>query len=347
MIASSKTAGSVRRAHAAALASAATASLPATNSCDDENADDEDGCSPICQLEPGFACDGEPSLCTPTVCGDGDPEGSEQCDNDVVTTGAPSPFDGCSAQCTWEPDCGCDGCDDVCGDGMKFTTEDCDDGNLNNGDGCNSDCEFEPGYSCVDEVFDGHPAVRWQRQPAVPSLAASYTAISAATTAVAAPAARVRRTRILILALSRSAMCACRASLSRISATRASRSTTPPCSSASSAGRTMNGAAPVAATSGPLSVAQIEDRFEEWYTDAAANVRIPRTLFSAQAMPMDLNSTTPASIRLMARATATSPSRARRWNAQLSLHQRDALLVSTTRAGKCWSSGAMMTSGYS
>ena len=123
--------------------------------CDDgDTGNDIDGCSATCQLQPGFACEGEPSVCTPTECGDGDPEGSEQCDNDVALAGqTPLPFDGCSSTCTWEPDCGCDGCADVCGDGMKFETEDCDDGNLSDGDGCDSDCNFEPGYDCTDQVF--------------------------------------------------------------------------------------------------------------------------------------------------------------------------------------------------
>src|SRR5699024_9741992 len=39
--------------------------------CDDGNRDDGDGCSARCQLEHGFRCAGQPSRCSPTVCGDG------------------------------------------------------------------------------------------------------------------------------------------------------------------------------------------------------------------------------------------------------------------------------------
>jgi cysteine-rich repeat protein len=38
-------------------------------------------------------------------------------------------------------------CEDTCGDGLVFRTE-CDDGNLNNNDGCSSTCFFEPGFEC-------------------------------------------------------------------------------------------------------------------------------------------------------------------------------------------------------
>ena len=34
-------------------------------SCDDENLVPGDGCDPACRSEPGFACSGEPSSCTP------------------------------------------------------------------------------------------------------------------------------------------------------------------------------------------------------------------------------------------------------------------------------------------
>ena len=35
--------------------------------CDDGNADDGDGCSALCQVEPGFVCTGQPSVCTPDL----------------------------------------------------------------------------------------------------------------------------------------------------------------------------------------------------------------------------------------------------------------------------------------
>ncbi len=39
-------------------------------------------------------------------------------------------------------------CEEICGDGKKFYLE-CDDGNLVNGDGCNSNCRVERGWTCV------------------------------------------------------------------------------------------------------------------------------------------------------------------------------------------------------
>ncbi len=49
-------------------------------------------------------------------------------------------FDGCSATCQLEPSCpGTTGCTSSCGDGIVLgANEQCDDGNLRNGDGCSS-----------------------------------------------------------------------------------------------------------------------------------------------------------------------------------------------------------------
>jgi len=75
-----------------------------SESCDDGNAADGDGCSSACGWEPGWACDwSSPSACHPTVCGDGLLEGSESCD-DGNTLGA----DGCSDTCALEPLSVCD-----------------------------------------------------------------------------------------------------------------------------------------------------------------------------------------------------------------------------------------------
>jgi cysteine-rich repeat protein len=38
----------------------------------------------------------------------------------------------------------------ICGDGDKKGTEQCDDGNLISGDGCNSTCGIELGWVCTD-----------------------------------------------------------------------------------------------------------------------------------------------------------------------------------------------------
>jgi len=39
-------------------------------------------------------------------------------------------------------------CVEICGDGRRIGLTACDDGNKQNGDGCNSSCEIEPGWSC-------------------------------------------------------------------------------------------------------------------------------------------------------------------------------------------------------
>ena len=40
-------------------------------------------------------------------------------------------------------------CSNVCGNGVKNSTEACDDGNLSNGDGCSNACLIEHGYTCT------------------------------------------------------------------------------------------------------------------------------------------------------------------------------------------------------
>ena len=89
------------------------------------------------------------------ICGDGIVVAGEQCDDGNFIDG-----DGCSFSCTVEPGWDCTGspsdCMPVCGDGIvvfpKIITEDssgslgeqCDDGNLTDGDGCDSNCDLTP-----------------------------------------------------------------------------------------------------------------------------------------------------------------------------------------------------------
>jgi cysteine-rich repeat protein len=76
--------------------------------------------------------------------------------NRTVRRRQPQPFDGCTPTCTNEPKCGYTNndtsqpyaCFSVCGDGIKMPDEACDDGNVQNGDGCSSTCTIEPGYTC-------------------------------------------------------------------------------------------------------------------------------------------------------------------------------------------------------
>jgi cysteine-rich repeat protein len=65
--------------------------------CDDGDLDDGDGCSSNCQVEPGYACSGAPSMCA-TTCGNGAvTPPNESCDDGNVTPG-----DGCNVTCRRE-----------------------------------------------------------------------------------------------------------------------------------------------------------------------------------------------------------------------------------------------------
>ena len=117
--------------------------------CDDGNRDADDGCSATCQVESGFDCTSEPSVCT-TTCGDGIVAGAETCDDDGT-----SPGDGCSDVCVVESDWACDDADPsdcheiVCGDGLLDAPEACDDGDTDVGDGCSDTCAVETGWDCA------------------------------------------------------------------------------------------------------------------------------------------------------------------------------------------------------
>jgi MYXO-CTERM domain-containing protein len=100
--------------------------------CDDDNTADGDGCDARCAIEFGWECTGEPSVCARIslgVCGDGMVGGTEQCDDS-------GPSAECDGDCTLV----------ACGDGVLNTlaSEECDDGNTIDGDGCTSRCFAEP-----------------------------------------------------------------------------------------------------------------------------------------------------------------------------------------------------------
>jgi cysteine-rich repeat protein len=99
---------------------------------DDANLKAGDGCSPGCEVEPGWGCDTDtPSECNPT-CGRGG--------------------DGCDRSCQVEMGSTCDmasptACAPICGDGVRLGTEGRDDDNLEPEDGCSSVCEVEAGWT--------------------------------------------------------------------------------------------------------------------------------------------------------------------------------------------------------
>lgn len=92
--------------------------------CDDGNTVNGDGCSSTCLIEG----EGVP------VCGNGIIETGEQCDGGTY----------CNEFCQTIPK-------NVCGNGVleKSNGEQCDDGNLVNGDGCNDSCQIEEGTNTV------------------------------------------------------------------------------------------------------------------------------------------------------------------------------------------------------
>jgi cysteine-rich repeat protein len=109
--------------------------LTEPEACDDGNAEKGDGCDDLCMIEAGFACTGQPSVCTP-VCGDGMVKGAETCDD-----GGTLPGDGCDAACALEMGWVCNGEPSLC---CFPEAEVC--------DGKDNDCNGVPdeGCNCVD-----------------------------------------------------------------------------------------------------------------------------------------------------------------------------------------------------
>ena len=126
-----------------------------------------DGCDKTCQGEAGFVCSGgsvfTKDSCLP-VCGDGLRVGTttgysvpsaieETCD---VGQYNPQLKPGCSRSCKTLPGWSCsynlylryDECSPVCGDGKITGSEECDDANLQDGDGCTQTCLVEALYEC-------------------------------------------------------------------------------------------------------------------------------------------------------------------------------------------------------
>jgi fibro-slime domain-containing protein len=125
--------------------------------CDDGGTSNGNGCDSLCRLEANFKCTDPASpasaadVCTVTACGDGEQEGTEQCDDGNLAA-----YDGCDTDCRVEPDCGGTPytCASECGDGKKFPDEACDDGNILSGDGCSSSCTLEAGFLCTHNAAD-------------------------------------------------------------------------------------------------------------------------------------------------------------------------------------------------
>ena len=96
--------------------------------CEDNNSDNGDGCSKVCNVEQGWICtyDDSESTCV-QICGDGIIVAGEICD-DSNTDGD----DGCSSKCQVESGWSCDNssgvsiCSETCGDAILTQSETCD-----------------------------------------------------------------------------------------------------------------------------------------------------------------------------------------------------------------------------
>jgi cysteine-rich repeat protein len=112
--------------------------------CDDGNLIDGDGCSSDCKIE-----------IINQKCGDGIKDEWEECDNGILngflcSAGYESYCEYCTSECLIEEIEG-----PYCGDGnLDSEFEECDDGNLIDGDGCSSDCLVESPV-CGNSVVEG------------------------------------------------------------------------------------------------------------------------------------------------------------------------------------------------
>ena len=124
------------------------------------------GCVSDCAEEPsGTPCvDGDPcapDMCVlgecmsmPSECDDGDPCTDELCDAEKGCASVPIP-----------------GCELVCGNSLVQQSEQCDDGNTNDGDGCSSSCLIEVGPALDEAIVQAIAAteqviVEHQEEPA-------------------------------------------------------------------------------------------------------------------------------------------------------------------------------------
>ena len=129
--------------------------------CDDGNTTSGDGCSNTCQIEQGYVCKAAGGECLPTTCGDGKLNyvadsgtynGYEECDlgsNNGKTNS------GCTSACKISTNYHCSADGKTCakgthGDGIVDKGEECDDGNIIGGDGCNPKGKEETVYECYN-----------------------------------------------------------------------------------------------------------------------------------------------------------------------------------------------------
>jgi cysteine-rich repeat protein len=102
--------------------------IEGAETCDDGNTQGTDGCDATCQVEAGFECTGEPSICT-LLCGNGQIDAGEACDSTDFGSATCADFGyyggtlTCAATCDASDQTACVG---YCGDGVANGTEACD-----------------------------------------------------------------------------------------------------------------------------------------------------------------------------------------------------------------------------
>lgn len=102
-------------------------------------------------------CTFDTSRCEPADCGDGAIEGFEECDGENLAGKTCRDFSFAGGILACDADCRFDtsACTahDVCGDRLLGSSESCDDGNVQGGDGCGPDCRLEAGV-CGAAIVD-------------------------------------------------------------------------------------------------------------------------------------------------------------------------------------------------
>ncbi len=144
-------------------------------SCDDGNLIDGDGCGSNCQVERGYYCGLHPEGIQPVSVCEETPENTRcptrlleddlcHCGCDVIDPVCPSStleeceiIGGCYIEQgeVIDPASPQNCVENTCGDGWLAQAEVCDDGNLNNGDGCSSVCQVELGFECEQRWVSG------------------------------------------------------------------------------------------------------------------------------------------------------------------------------------------------
>jgi cysteine-rich repeat protein len=113
----------------------------ATDPCDENASCVNEPGTYTCTCDEGWEGDG-------TTCTDADDCRSDSCGaNEVCVNEVGAPFScECAAGFAGAP------CAETCGDGMKGPSEDCDDGDTDDGDGCSATCDEEPLFTCMGAV---------------------------------------------------------------------------------------------------------------------------------------------------------------------------------------------------